>query len=193
MDLSLTTRRLAPLILTTAFLSVSLGGCSWFHHKGKADSAKTEAPATPTCPLTGIVPQLAQASQFDGAATGYSNVTYTASLSALTSHCAMNKQGVTIDATLKLTLQQGPKGKGGTFDFPYFVAILDPAGTIVAKSIFSSPLSPNERQPRIGSKEAIHEFIPLADPMASGSYSVVIGFQLDDRQIAFNRSSGIGE
>ncbi len=193
MDLSLKIRRLAPLIMTTAFLSGSLGGCSWFHHKGKADSAKAEAPATPTCPLVAIVPQLAQASQFDGAASGYSNVTYTASLSALNSHCELHKQGVTIDATLKLTLQQGPKGKGGTFDFPYFVAILDPAGTVLTKSIFSSPLSPNDRQPRIGSKEAIHEFIPLTDPIASGTYSVVIGFQLDDRQTEFNRSSGVGE
>lgn len=193
MDLSSTIRRLAPVILTTSFLCASLGGCSWFHHKDKADSAKTEAPATPSCPLTAIVPQLAQASQFEGAATGYSDVTYTASLSALTSRCALHKEGVTVDATLKLTLQQGPKGKGGTFDFPYFVAILDRSGSVLAKSIFSSPLSPNGRQPRIGSKEAIHEFIPLTDPMASGSYSVVIGFQLDERQIAFNRSSGIGD
>lgn len=193
MDLSLTIRRLAPLVLTAAFLSGSLGGCSWFHHKGKADSAKAEAPPTPSCPQVAIVPQLAQASEFDGAATGYSNVTYTASLSALSSSCALYKQGVAVDATLKLTLQQGPKGKGGTFDFPYFVAILDSAGNVLAKSIFSSPLSPNERQLRIGSKEAIHEFIPLSDPMASGSYSVVIGFQLDDRQTAFNRSTGVGE
>jgi hypothetical protein len=191
--LSLTIRRLAPLVLTAACLAVSLGGCSWFHHKGKDDSAKAGPPPTPSCPLVAIVPSLAQASQFDGAATGYSNVTYTASLSALDSHCELHKQGVAVDATLKLTLQQGPKGKGGTFDFPYFVAILDSSGAVLAKSIFSSPLSPNERQPRIGSKEAIHEFIPLSDPMASGSYSVVIGFQLDDRQTAFNRSAGVGE
>lgn len=192
MDLSLTIRRLAPVVLTTAFLSLSLGGCSWFHHKHK-DEAKVAPPATPSCPLTAIIPQLAQASQFDGDGTGYSNVTYTASLSALTSHCKLVKDGVAVDATLKLTLQQGPKGKGGTFDFPYFVAIVNSAGAVVAKAEFSTPLSPNDRQPRIGSKETIHEFIPLADPLDSGSYSVVIGFQLDDRQVAFNRNSGVGE
>jgi hypothetical protein len=190
MDLLLTTRRLAPALLVSGLMTLGLGGCSWFHHGDK--SAKT-APPPPVCPLVAIVPQLAQASQFDGPATGYSSLTYTASLSSLTSKCSFEKHGISIDATFTLTVQQGPKGTGGTLDFPYFVAILDPAGSVLDRAEFSTPLTLDANRIRLGSKEAVHEYIPLDDKTAAGSYGVAIGFQLDQRQVDFNRTTGVGD
>jgi hypothetical protein len=187
MDLTQTARRLAPVLVATGLLS--LGGCSWFHHQ--PETAKAD-PVPPTCPTVAIVPQLAQASKFDGDGSGYSALSYTASLSGLTSHCTFQDSGIAIDATFKLMAQQGPKGQGGTVDFPYFVAVLDPAGTVLQKSLFPAPLTLTAQQARIGSKESFHDFIPLADQSAAGAYAVVIGFQLDPRQVQFNRSTGVG-
>ena len=142
--------------------------------------------------MVAILPQLAQASQFQGSGAGYSDVTYTASLGGVASHCSFERHGILVDASFKLMAQQGPRGQGGTVDFPYFVAILDPAGTVLTKSEFSAPLSLTPLQARTGSEENLHEYIPLEDKTASGGYSVVIGFQLDDRQTGFNRSTGVG-
>ena len=179
-------RRFAPILVTTGLLSLSLGGCSWFHHK----AATAEPP--PSCPVVAVLPQLAQASQFLGSGTGYSDVTYTASLSGVSSRCSFERHGILVDASFKLMAQQGPRGQGGTVDFPYFVAILDPAGTVLTKTEFSAPLSLTPLQARTGSKESLHDYVPLDDKAAAGGYSVVIGFQLDDRQIGFNRSTGVG-
>ncbi len=142
--------------------------------------------------MVAIVPQLAQASQFGDNGSGYSDVAYTASLSGIASHCTFEGHGISIDANFRLMAQQGPLGHGGTLDFPYFVAIVDPAGTVLAKSVFSTPLTLTPTQARIGSKESVHDYIPLEDKTAAGDYSVVIGFQLDDRQVQFNRDSGVG-
>jgi len=171
-------------------MSISLGGCSLFHHHGASAAV---APPPPTCPTVGIVPQLAQASQFAGVGSGYSSVSYTASLSGLASHCTFEDEGISIDATFKLMAQQGPQAQGGTLDFPYFIAIIDPAGTVLDKTVFDAPLTLKADQARIGSRETFHDYIPLDDKTAAGAYSVAIGFQLDPRQVEFNRESGVGD
>jgi hypothetical protein len=80
------------------------------------------------------------------------------------------------------------KSQRPSFSYPYFIAVMDPNGNILAKEIFASNLSYDSGSMASGQSESIREIIPLADGVNPESYSVMIGFQLSDSELAYNRS-----
>jgi hypothetical protein len=167
---------MAPLALILA-AGAGLSSCSWFH--GTYDDGK--------CPVVAIPDDLARVSHFQGQGTDFANLTVAARLSDIKGGCTFDKDGVSLDMTVSLVAQSGPAMTDRNADFAYFVAILDPAGKIVAKRVFPAPIAFPEGQTRRGSIETIDERIPLKDYHEAGNYRVEIGFQLSEEELSFNR------
>ncbi|HEV2676587.1 MAG TPA: hypothetical protein VGV37_18825 [Aliidongia sp.] len=167
---------MAPLALILA-VGGALSGCSWF--KGTYDDGK--------CPVVGIPDDLATVSHFRGQGTDFASLAVSARLSDLKGDCSFDKEGITVSMNVSLVAHAGPAMTDRNADFAYFVAILDPAGTIVAKKVFPAPIAFAAGQQSRGSVETIDQRIPLKDYHQAGKYRVEVGFQLSQEELSYNR------
>jgi len=180
------TRRLrgAGVLLTAAAL---LAGCSLFGSKEPPDVTK----AGPDCPKVSIVRDAARLTQFrPGAGRDQTDVTVRALVADFRGQCQPDGQSVSLDFDLALVAERGPALKGDQVDLPYFVAIVvGPERQPVAKKEFVTTVvfEPGKRQ--AGTKEELHQSIPLAPGRNAGDYQVLLGFQLDGSQLDYNRKT----
>lgn len=105
----------------------------------------------------------------------------------------MATTNVSLDLTLTLTGSLGPRARTKpsdkpSFAYPYFVALTTDSGKIIAKEIHAASLSYDKGQDRVTQEETLHHTLPirLAGGTA-GPYRLLIGFQLSDEQLAYNR------
>jgi hypothetical protein len=175
-------------LLRTAGLSVLLvgaAGCSWFG--GGEKHAKL------ICPSPYIAPNLDTAAEFrPGGGTSPADIRFGVKLIAVNSNCQNEKVGLRADTTMTFvaarsdpTLTQG--------DFTYFVAIADAAQNIQAKKEFSLRVEFAPRQNRMQVTDRIAVGLPLRDVSAGGSYAIIVGLQLNQEQLDFNRRRAAGE
>ena len=105
--------------------------------------------------------------------------------------CEPGKKNATIEMTLSVSfsLTRGAANSDGVVNFPYFVAVPgmypDPAGKAVMPSTVQFP--GNLSKVRY-SDEEVQLSLPLSLGQSGASYEVIIGFQLDEDQLAYNRS-----
>jgi hypothetical protein len=170
--------RFCPIARLLAGAMILLSGCSAI----EGDYANVK------CPDTGVISGLGTVSRFDGVGNGFANLAYRASLTKEKSDCAVDAGGVTIMLTLSTLAELGPTAPSRSADFPYFVAVTDDDDRIVAKRVFANQVIFKLDKARTGAEDAISERIPLADPKLASRYHVVLGFQLTDMELAFNRA-----
>jgi|HubBroStandDraft_1064217.scaffolds.fasta_scaffold00032_7 hypothetical protein len=175
---NLQTGRAAGRVVAALGLGLTLAGCSWF--RGEYDDVK--------CPATGVVGGLGSVSRFDGRGTGFVDLAYRATLSEVKSDCKVDSGGVTVTMTVTTTAELGPAATGRNADFVYFVAITDTHDKIVAKNLFDNPVTFKPDLNRAGGKDTLSERIPLADPKQADRYHVILGFQMTEDELAYNRS-----
>jgi hypothetical protein len=106
--------------------------------------------------------------------------------------CAIVKNNVAIDITLAFEGAIGPKGKlhAGDkpgFSYPYFVAITNNEGQIIAKEVFAVTLSYDSDEKTRTKIEKIRQVIP-SEGQNYKNHKILIGFQLNDQELAFNRT-----
>ena len=159
-------------------IGLALGGCSLF--SGEYSDVK--------CPATGVVSGVGTLSRFDGRGTGFVDLGYRASLGAVKSDCAVDSTGVTVTLMVSTLAELGPAATGRTADFPYFVAVTDSKDKIIAKRVFANSLTFKPDQNRTGGRDTVSERIPLEDPKQAPRYHVILGFQLTEEELAYNRS-----
>jgi len=83
-----------------------------------------------------------------------------------------------------------PEASVGARTVPYFVAVIS-NGQVIEKKIFelNLPFAGSDRQVFV--KETIARIdIPIASGKQAEDYSVTIGFQLTEEQVAYNRTAG---
>lgn len=157
---------------------LALGGCSLF--AGDYDNVK--------CPAVGVVGGIGSVSRFDGQGTRFTDLAYRASLSETHSECSVDKDGVTVSVTVSTLAELGPAAASRTVDFPYFVAITDTHDKVIAKQVFANNVTFKPDRNRTGSRDTLSQRIPLANPREADRYHVILGFQLTEDELAYNRT-----
>jgi hypothetical protein len=170
--------RAAWRIVTILGLGVALSGCSWF----SSDYADVK------CPAAGVIGGIGTVSRFDGHGIGFANLASRASLSEVKSDCQIDSAGVTVTVTVSTLAELGPAATGRTIDFPYFVAITDSHDKVVAKKVFANGITFKSDLNRAGGRDTLSEHIPLANPKQADRYHIVLGFQLTEDELAYNRT-----
>lgn len=145
------------------------------------------------CPPVTIVEELNALHQFENPekpspATRISSVT----LSGLKTACAYNQNNIVIDMELRFDGEVGPRARvwntdRPTFAYPYFMAIATQNGNISAKEVFAATISYNKEQDQQTHTENLRQIIPLS-PDSNGGYAILIGFQLTEEELAYNRA-----
>lgn len=150
--------------------TLTLAGCS------------TSGPAQPAaCPVPGIVAGLETTTVFrGGGATGReADLQYAVAMENIGGGCTYDSAGMRIQLSVDIVVEPGPAFAGPAATVPWFVAIADPAGSIVDKQVFSSTVNLSPGTTRGGVREAIEQRYAGVDRNLGGGYRIYLGLEID--------------
>lgn len=162
-----------------------------------AAASAASGPAQPiACPPVRVMEELRNLVEFqDPAKPSDKTEMARAMIKTVDARCAVGGNlSVELDITIDSTL--GPKARvkktdKPNFAFPYFIAVISPEGGVVAKEIFAASLSFENGEDKMNRMETITQHIPLSADGTVPAYSILVGFQLSEEQLAFNRTQPI--
>lgn len=185
---------------------LALSGCeTWESVKQKFNtidwSFAADEPAIVTpetrCPEVRIVDELSSLTEFAGEGhTDSQNQISQVFMTAVNTACQYSQKNVAIDLKLEFKGTLGPKAKVRQddkpfFSYPFFVAVLSEKEEILAKEVFSASLSYGRDEQSHTYYESLRQIIPFDDAAEAPGYKVLIGFQLTQDQLAYNRAHQI--
>ena len=164
-------------VLALALASLPLAGCGFF---------STEVP--PPCLPVVVLRDAAEVVRYrPGAGRDLTDVIDRATFRQFGTKCDYEKDRVEVDLVVDIIAEQGPAASSREIRAPYFVAVVDVDGNILAKEVFESVIQLEEGQRRGGVREETEQIVPLATPNDRRHYEIMIGFQLTREQLEDNR------
>ncbi len=159
-------------------LTTGLTGCGMF------------GPATPQydCPTTAAVGDARVQSKFrPGPGRDLTDVQYQVRLIDVTSECRYDSKGVDVRTRAGFALELGPANPDRNAAYQFFVAITDPSNEIVAKRIFTTPIKFPTNVGYVEHIEDLEQRIPLPKGGAAADYKIIVGLQLTEDELEYNR------
>lgn len=159
-----------------------------------ADDGSLVPPVAADCPSTTIMPELKSLSEFaDPAKPSDKNQISEFTMVGVQSTCQQHAAALAMHIDLVFAGKIGPKGRANksdkpTFSYPYFIAVTDAKGAVVAKEVFAANVSYGKDQSESKQIESITQNLPVKSADEMKNFKVLVGFQLDDAQLAYNRS-----
>jgi hypothetical protein len=144
------------------------------------------------CPRVAILNDAGKLTRFrPGAPETAENVVFTAEMREIKITCKYNDQlmqQLEADVFVTMILRKGPAMSGDVAELPYFVSVTDRRGTVLEKREF--PLRINfSGNAAVEHTEKSWQYYRLRRGYSGIEYETWVGFQLDDRQLEFNRRS----
>lgn len=142
------------------------------------------------CPRVAILSDVGKITKFrPGAPETAENVMFTGEMREIKIACKYNDaQLLELEADVFVTmiLRKGPAMGGDVAELPYFVTVTDRRGTVLSKREF--PLRVNfSGNAAVEHTEKSWQYYRLRRGYSGTEYETWVGFQLDDRQLEFNR------
>lgn len=149
-----------------------------------------------TCPQVNIVPDLGMLHEFtDMEQPSDTTLVSAATMEVERTSCVYSPEhgSVAVQMTLAFSSRLGPrskiyKGDKPNFAYPYFLAVTNPEDEIVAKEVFAASMSFPADQGAMEYRETLRQIVPLEQITDGPDYAILIGFQLSDDQLAYNRA-----
>jgi hypothetical protein len=144
-----------------------------------------------TCPQVLIVQEASQLTQYvPGAGRDMLDVRFDAEIGQVNWVCQffVEENRVEIEVRFAMLALRGPAADSDVARFPYFVAVADPQGTILAKQVFAIDIQFPGNSLEIGHLERVFQTLEYASLSNAANYTVYIGFQLTPEQLADVRS-----
>lgn len=113
-------------------------------------------------------------------------------LTGIKTKCKNNANNAVVEIDLTFEGSLGPRARARaadrpSFAYPYFLAITTDNGNIIAKEVFAASVNYDKNQDRIVHNENIRQIIPLNGEYG-GQKAIMLGFQLNEGELAYNRS-----
>ena len=173
-----------PALLLAAGLA--LGGCGMFGSAG----TQTEAGRL-DCPEIAGTAETSDLRRYRGAGRDLTDLVVEAKLTAVSGRCeplGRRREGVRVALAPSIEVIRGPAASGRTLSVPYFVAVADRTGRIPAKQVFEIAVEfPANRSRLRLSGEEVTVDLPLRPEERASDYSVLVGLQLSEEELATNR------
>ena len=145
------------------------------------------------CPQIQIVDDLSRLYEFnEGQSMKSANLVSSVIMEKAQSTCSHGDRSVTVDLKLSFNGKLGPKGRHSSkekpfFSYPFFVAVTSDSGKILAKEIFAASMTYDAGQSEQLYFETLRQIIPADSQAQSSRYKVMVGFQIAEKQLAYNR------
>lgn len=154
----------------------------------RADELTTNA----DCPQIEIVDELNTVNQFTAGGAQAANLIAGARFGQAQMACEYtpSAKSVTVDLKLNVEGYTGPQSGSASppvFNHPYFVAVTDTNGDIMAKEIFTATHDFSAGAQQVY-QDDLRQIIPVPDRERGRKFKVLVGFQLSKDQLAYNRA-----
>ena len=159
---------------------LALSACGFF----KTDSGATAPVAVLSCPHVEVLQQANTITEFQPGRTDVAAALTTAQITGVAGSCqSSNKNTVKVSFKAGFTATNGPADHGQPVTLPYFVAVTSD-NRIIAKALHSITLkfADNANNANADSPTLTVD-VPNDD--ASGTYEVLVGFQMTPDQLAY--------
>ncbi len=141
------------------------------------------------CPTVGALYEAGRIVKFEGDSESYPDIAYTGEIIGVRLFCRyVDEEPLLAEVEIGFAFGQGPKGTEDKHDYEYFVAVTRRNRTVLARETFIV-----EADFRNGPVDSAADFIgrieiPRRDgTISGGNFEVLIGFELTDKQLQFNR------
>ena len=140
----------------------------------------------PICPQVAIVRDLDQITDYGDETPAPDQTVAAARMLALRGTCEYKKDGIEVAFDLNMVARRGPRLGGLRASFPFFVAVINPAGTILTKEPLTAEIGFASDSRDNTHAEKLRVFISLAitERTTGPHYQVLTGFQLTQDQWA---------
>lgn len=162
-------------VLAALFPAILLAGCA------------SDAPPPP-CPPAGTPVPLDTFTRFvPGGGRDLTQVQFSGRIARVGALCEYDDKGVDIELAVELVVERGPADRTRTATVQYFVAVEDGPGNITAKQLFDVALPFEGNSRRLARREDLSLRIPVPAGKSFKDTRVLVGFQLDQDQLDYNR------
>ena len=140
------------------------------------------------CPTTAGVADATVLSKFrPGPGRDLTDVRYQVRLADVSSECRYDSKGVDVRMRAGFALELGPANPDRKAAYDFFIAITDPNDEIIAKRVFTTPLDFPANVGYVEHLEELQHRIPLPKGGSAADYKIIIGLQLTEDELEFNR------
>lgn len=146
------------------------------------------------CPQIRALPDLAAITQFSTPkAPVPDKMISTTKLDKIESHCTLAANAVTVEAAFDFSGTLGPVGVKdldgqANYTYPYFLAVVTPDGKILSKDVFALSMIYENGQITFRRQDKLRQVIPFVAGKDASQYKIMIGFQLSEDELAYNRT-----
>jgi hypothetical protein len=137
------------------------------------------------CPQVAILREAQKVYDFAGENPDPAQFVALAQMKSVEGDCGYKEGGIDISFKIHMSSTRGKRLGGGQIDFPYFVAIIDPAENIVRRQVVTAHFQFEGSDRNADHDEALHVFVPVAkENIQSGpDYRVLVAFKLPANQM----------
>lgn len=177
-------RRIAALLTASMFLA----GC-----ESVRDVVGDDEPNPGPCPTAVSLYDAHRVVNLQGEEMVYENVGFTGEILNVVSFCSYTDRRaspIDMEMGIRFAFGRGPAAQGREHTYHYFVAVTRKDSVVIEREVFPITVTFPRGEDRV---ELTHTFddieIPRADATTSGgNFEVIVGFELTEEQLEFNRS-----
>jgi len=139
-----------------------------------------------TCPQVLIVEETSELTLFaPGAGRDMLDVRFDVDIGAVEWICQFYADENRVDVEVRFGMRalRGPAAEGPVARFPYFAAVADPQGNILAKQVFAIDIEFPGNAIEVGHIEAVFQRLRYASIAEASKYTIYLGFQLTPEQL----------
>jgi hypothetical protein len=159
----------------------------------KNDGGLLEAKAE-NCPQVKVLSDLSSIYQFKNpAAPVQSELVASTTVDTLRASCTAAPNSVSVELEFDFKGMLGPVGVKdlngqANYTYPYFLAVLAPDGSIMAKDVFALSMIYENQQITYFKRESLRQVIPLLAGQKPEDFQIIVGFQLSEAELTYNRN-----
>ena len=143
---------------------------------------------TAYCPQVGIVSDLDRLTEIETRDLGSTtNILFSSRIQRLGVACKVSSDGVTVSTVMELFSKLSGYDTPADVHLSYLVATVDPNGRILAKEIYQTKIGFSDGMETVRKKEEVVVFIPSRVKSNLRGYKILIGFELTESQLQYNK------
>ena len=140
------------------------------------------------CPKVGVISDLDRVPEIEVAAgQSKSNILFSSKIQRLRSKCTGNTDGITISIVFDLFSKLSRYDIPTDVDLRYLIATIDPSDQILAKEVYKTTVSFMDGIQTARNTQEVEVFIPSPGEIDFRNHKVLVGFELTEVQLQYNR------
>ena len=140
------------------------------------------------CPKVGVISDLDRVTEIEVAASrSKSNILLSSKIQRLKTRCKTGADGITILIVFDLFSKLSRYDIPTDVDLRYLIATIDPNDQILAKEVYKTTVSFMDGIQTARNTQEVEVFIPSPGEIDFGNHKILVGFELTEDQLQYNR------